>query len=110
MSVTLLRHAALEAITIEHATGIDGQGRPAYAAGVTVQARVVRKGSVVMLANGDEVHVSITIWIPANQADFPNEDDRVTCLDGFVGIVTDRSDTKTLQNVLDHVRVHLRRE
>lgn len=115
MSVSLKRHARLETVSVARITGVDGQGKPAYAAAVDVQARVVRKDEVVrsvvqMLRPGDETKIVATVYVDAEQALLPEANDRLTLADGLVGIVVERKDSKSVTGGLDHVRVKIREQ
>lgn len=109
MSVTLLRHAKLQTITVKALTGVDGQGKPAYGTGANISGKVVREKQVVRLANGSEINTSVSAWIDGAQTTLPDTDDRLEFADGTVGIVVERKDVRSVTtDVLDHIRLRLR--
>lgn len=114
MSISLQR-LPLEALVWEAASGLDGQGKPTYAAPVALQGRVVRTdsssaNSVVRMGGGEENQTVATIWLDATAVGFPALDDRLTLADGFKGIVTERKEGKKLNGVLDHMQYKIREE
>jgi len=108
MSVILERHATLETVALEIASGVDGQGKPAYAAAVSVDARVVRMADVARTVTGTEIRTFATVLIPGGQGTFAGENDRVTTADGLVGIVVEREDGRRINGTLDYVALKLR--
>lgn len=111
MSITLLRHATLESITLQQASGVDGQGKPTYGAGTTISGVVRRKDDVIRSTTGQEIIVNATVWLDAAQSPMPTTGDRMTLADGMVGIVMAADKINTLKTgVLDHVKVQLQQE
>lgn len=111
MTYALRRHSTLEAVSVEVRTTVDGQGMPAYAAAVEVQARVLRVTEVERMASGQEVRTVAMLLIDAEQSTHPTFDDRITTADGLVGIVVYREDEKTIQSgELSHIIVKMREE
>lgn len=110
MSVSLKRHAKLEAVTWQAQTGVDGQGKPSYASpGTVLQAHVERDQEVIRLSTGAEVVIVATLWFD-NAASLPKTDDRLVLLD-MTGIVVMRDEPADLQtNTIDHVEVRIRQE
>src|SRR3954469_13241290 len=108
MSSTVKR-AAVSTISVQAAASLDGQGRPSYGAATSLKARVVREINSVRNPSGEQIGTAVTCYIPAGQsASMPNNDDQVTCPDGFVGIVVERKDENTIAGVSDHTRIRLR--
>lgn len=110
MSVLLKRRTGTVVVEVEALTGVDGQGAPAYASPVEIDARVVHEHHVLRRPTGTEIHTALTLWADGAQAGLPREEDRVALTDGSTFIVVERKDRRTLQNVLDHVRLRCRRE
>jgi hypothetical protein len=117
VSVLLKRHGKLEVVQLERKTGIDGQGKPAYATAVAISARVKREDAVVqsstrvLMQPGDQINIIATAWIDEAQRDHPAVHDRLTLADGLKCIVVERKERDNIQGgSLDHVRVKLREE
>lgn len=109
MSVTLLRHAKLEAVTLNQMTGVDGQGKSTFGANNAINGRVIRRDEVIKDATGADVKVNVTAWFDAAQTPLPMVNDKLTFADGLVGIVVKVDKVETLQSgVLDHVKVYVR--
>lgn len=109
MSITLDR-AVKEIIMLAADNGVDEQGMPVYLTPVAIEGRVVRGDEVVRLANGSEIKTFVTAWIDSAQVPLPSTDDRIVLASGLIGIVVERTEGKTLQGVLDHVRIKAREE
>jgi hypothetical protein len=77
-SVILDRHLTLETISVEQQSGVDGQGRPAYAAAVEIEARVLRQDKVVLMGDGTQQRTQLSVWVPADEDYLPVETDRIT--------------------------------
>lgn len=115
MSTLLRQSGRLEDVIVEPLTGHDGQGKPAYGAPVTIQARVIRSdakdvNSNIRMGSGYELRTVQTLWIDAEQVPLPVADDRLTFADGTKGIVAERFEGKRLGGQLDHVRIKTREE
>jgi hypothetical protein len=110
VSVLLSRSATLETFEVEANNGTDDQGRPNYDSPVAIEGRVVREDTVVMLGTGESVTSVVTVWVNGTETPLPTTDDRLTFADGLVGIVVEYHAGKTLNDVLDHVRVKAREQ
>jgi hypothetical protein len=118
VSVTLLRHAPLEAITLKARASIDGQGKPSYGADQVLHGRVVRKDEVIRVQNGvqvnsggDSVDVKATAWLDGAQSPVPRTSDKITLADGLIGIVVSVNIVRKIQDgTVDHVRIKLREQ
>jgi hypothetical protein len=110
VSVILSREAALETFELEVNNGMDDQGKPNYDSPVAVDGRVVREDTVVRMPSGAEVRSAVTAWIDGEEPKQPTTDDRVTFASGFVGIVIEVYEGRTLGGVLDHVRIKVREQ
>lgn len=116
MSVLLNRQGRREVVAVEVPQGTDGQGKPTYAAPVSVDAIVRRadqRGSAFgqQLGSGDELVNAVTLWIDSQQPVLPQLQARVTLADGFVGIVSACDVVRNLmRGAVDHVRCKLREE
>lgn len=110
MSVSLKRHAKLEAVTWQARSGIDGQGKPTYAnPGTVLQSHVEREQEVIRLTNGTEIKIIATLWFDY-AASLPTSGDRIVLVD-MTGIVVVRDQPADLQtNTPDHVEVQIRQE
>lgn len=108
MTVTLTK-AAVDSVSVQKLSGVDGQGKPNYAAAVVVLGRVVRDESLVTKPDGSTVRLIAEVWIQADQPLLPSQGDRVGA-GGLTGIVEMRYDGKNLSGVLDHIRVQVRKE
>jgi hypothetical protein len=109
---TLTARAGVQALTLERLAGTDGQGVPSYGSALALDGFPVREHTVVRTASGDEIAAVATVWVDAGEApNLPDEQDRLTLADGFVGIVIKREDGRALgSGALDHVVVALREE
>lgn len=110
MSVTLKRHGTLQTVQVLAYASVDGQGKPTYAASVNISGRVVREDVVVRAANGEDIRTVATVWVDGAQSPLPKVDDKLQLADGLVGIVVERVDGRTIQDVLDNVRVRIREQ
>lgn len=110
MSIALRREIGLESIQLAAVGALDAQGKPTYAAAVSLLARVERSDSIVRLATGDETKAFATVWVDGQASVLPNTNDKITLADGLVGIVIERKAPRYLRsNVISHVSVKLRR-
>lgn len=109
MTVLLRRHAKLESVTWQPLTGVDGQGKPAYAnPGTALMANVERGQEVIRLTNGQEVRIEATLWFDYT-ASLPVLNDKLV-LTGLTGIVVMRDEPADSQSgVIDHVEVMIRK-
>lgn len=104
-----LTDAAVDSITVQKLTAVDGQGKPSYAAAVTVKGRAARDEQLVKKPDGSTVRIIAEAWIQGDQSILPSQGDRVGAA-GLTGIVETRYDGKTLAGDLDHIRVQIRKE
>lgn len=108
-SVTLARHVKLEDLPVEQFTTTDGQGKPSYAASVTIKARVLRQDKLAVAADGSRVRTNLTVWVPPNATVLPDERARVTW-ETSTFIVVMVKDVKGRDAQLLHRRIRCRRE
>lgn len=107
--VVLGRHLKLETIQVEVHTGVDEQGKPAYAAAVDVDVRIVRQHKMTVAADGSQVRTVLTIWIPSEATTFAGEQDRIQW-DSEAFIVVAMKDVKDRNAQRVHRRVRCRQE
>ena len=105
-----LQLATLEDVVVEPQTGLDGQGKPTYGTSSLVKGRVVGETKVIRRGSGSEIETFATIWIAGDQVPLPLQEDRLTLVSGLVGIVVERLEGRRLSNVLNHIRIRLRKE
>lgn len=109
--IALSRGVGFETVQTQSPSGVDGQGKPTYAAVVAIKARVVREDKTVRKPDGSEIVSVATIWIDVGQPALPLEQWRLTLVEGLVGIVVERMEGRNLsKGALDHVRLRMRRE
>jgi len=99
-----------ETVTAQAPSGVDGQGKPTYAAGSTFKARVVREEKVSRRGDGSEIVTIATLWEDAAQSVLPLEEWRLTLTGGLIGIVVERDERRDISGNLDHVYMRIRRE
>jgi hypothetical protein len=73
-----------EDVGYEAPSGYDGQGKPSFAASVTLSARVVRKESYVLDAEGSQIPTHLTLYFPPTVSVAPREQSRITLTEGDV--------------------------
>lgn len=115
MTVLLRRHAKLETIKVQRATGADDQGLPTYSDPISIQAFVKAKETKIdrltTASAVDEVQIQTAVWVDYHQPVLPDYNDRLTLADGTTGIVVDRIVARKLRKShIDHVRLGLREE
>lgn len=115
------RRLPLEEVTYQPAEGLDGQGRPQYGTGAGFQANVLeydagaaRDGSqFVVSREGSRIVTPLTLYLPGDALDVPNEGDRIVLYDGRAFIVAERRATSGLRHsrsTPDHYRLRCREE
>ncbi len=78
MSVALARHWVLETVQVESALAFDGQGARTYDTPVDVEVKAARQTKMVLQTDGSSIRTVLTLWVPADAALLPNEQDRIT--------------------------------
>jgi hypothetical protein len=106
-SALLTRLATLETVSVAVFSGVDGQGKPSYAAGVDIQARVQERDQTIDAPDGSKMQVSLSLWLDANQDPRPAQRDKIT-RGGVDYIVVERRIARTTDSAVHNVRLRCR--
>lgn len=105
----LQRGDALETVTVEPFDTTDEQGQPSYSSSSSISARPKRGVEFLQQADGTEIRIDLTLWVPGDATTIPNRRDRLTYgVEMFV--VEARETVKDLNGIVDHYKLMCRDE
>ena len=108
MSVIIERLMSRETVTVEVYSGYDDEGAQSFAAGVTIEAGVIRSDSYIIDREGSRIATPLTLYVSPGQAVTPGEQDRITLSNGdvfSVALVTEPRRIEALRSGSpDHTR------
>lgn len=105
----LARVAAKESLSIEPFDTLDAQGAPSYDASQSIEGWVKETDELRVDADGSDVRITLTIWVPGDESPLPSERDRIT-RSGSTYIVEFERVGQDFRGNTDHVRVECRDE